>query len=101
MSKPVRTYKDWRQAKAGICGCGRDAMILEGQCPECHDADHASEVETYYLNRIEALKRQNAALVELLKELQPIAFITRHNELHKAIDDAITPKESTEGEENE
>lgn len=67
MNKPIRTHKDWHQATTGVCACGRWTAILEGQCPECHDADYESAVEAYYLEHIEALEQQNEALVKALR----------------------------------
>lgn len=97
MNKPIRKRKDWTQATTGVCSCGKWAAILEGQCPECHDADHASEVEAYYQNRIYRLEQQNAALVEALQTVLDCGSVNDQWWVDK-VKAALAHAESAEGE---
>ena len=56
--KPKRKTLKWDDAKWDTCSCGRHKRLVEGLCAECHDAEYNSEVEAFYIDEINKLKKE-------------------------------------------
>lgn len=71
ITTPKRTTHDWYNAKYDNCGCGRWAAIADGQCSQCHEADHWDSVEAAYVKEIIRLRieteRLRAALHDAIR----------------------------------